>query len=39
MLRLSKNRAEAMYAVGVRQQTALVEVTGGETLQSTAREI
>jgi len=39
MLRLSNNRAEAMYVVGVRQQIALVEVRKGETLQSTAIEI
>jgi hypothetical protein len=39
MLRLSNNRAEAMCAVGVRQQIALVVVRGGETLQSAAIEI
>jgi hypothetical protein len=39
MLRPSNNRAEAMYAVDVRQQAALVEFGGSESLQSTAIEI
>jgi hypothetical protein len=39
MLRPSNNRAEAIYAVDVRQQAALVEFGGSESLQSTAIEI